>query len=245
MQRRLIALHLHQIVAPRVANRLGDLRLREQRVGGHHPPGQHQTREQIVNRRDLVGFVRHRHLTEHHAEALAERAQQMGVRRAALALQRSVLPSIAIASNGSGASAGAGQHAMTCAAHCANRVSSSVAVDALEDALHGGLARAIGAGEAEGCTPRRAIVLRPLGDGDLAARPAEHRHAREEEHGAQRMAHAARITEIGEVGQAQRRGVVRSAAWIPPADSGSDTPILPEEFLLLRLCISPAEQRIE
>jgi len=53
-----------------------------------NPPGQCETREHAaqwapVNRRDLIHLIGHRHLTEHHTEALAEGAQQVRIRRAA------------------------------------------------------------------------------------------------------------------------------------------------------------------
>jgi len=130
-------------------------------------PSQHRTGEQIVN-----GVISgYRHLTEHHAEALAERAQQASILRTArgaapqrLAINRHRLKRYRRV-NGYGAMGNDLRGTLPQPGF------QHVAVDAPKEALHGELARAVGAGKAEGSAPRRAVVLRQLRNSGLAACP--------------------------------------------------------------------------
>jgi hypothetical protein len=65
-----------------------------------------------------------------------------------------------------------------------------------EDALHSRRTGPLCVGETETGAPRLTIVLRPIGDARLPARPGEHRHAGKQEQCGERMAFPPRLTEI-------------------------------------------------
>ena len=163
---RLIVLDREEIVAPARHDRLGDRPLRQQRVGGDDPPVQRQRQQQLARRADLVGRVGHRHLPQDHAQPVAQRGEEVGVRRPAfpappqrLPVQRSPLRRTRRGREGA-------QHLLRPAPQ--RRLHRRVG-DPGEAAMQRRLARPVGPREPQPPQPWPTVVPPPGGDGALPA----------------------------------------------------------------------------